>query len=129
MESAFGRSPWNPDPEALDPLAEALEAWTQRAILAFLGVLGDSGADLWLVHDRAVVFGEGALALGPWEDSWQQQLCSSGPTLEVSDALAGVEVSPALLCGGLGLVRSERWLWPVAPGQRHLVEGLVLGRR
>lgn len=128
VETRFGQSPWDPDPEGADPLAEAMEAWTRRTIEVFLEVLRDSGADLWLVHDRAVVFGEGPLGLGGWEPDWTRQLRGQAG-LEVSDPLAGLEV-PALLGVEAGaLTRRERWLWPVAPGQRHLVEGLAFCRR
>ena len=129
VETAFGRPPWETDPERADPLAEAMEAWTRRAILAFLGALRESGADLWLVHDRAVVFSGGAMDLGPWEEAWARQLRSDGRPLEASDALAGVEVPPVLVGPGLSLARKDRWIWPVAPGQRHLVEALALRRR
>jgi hypothetical protein len=128
VESAFGLPPWESDPERPDPLVEALEAWTRRALVAFLGALRDSGADLWLVHDRAVVFSGGALRLGAWEDDWLGHLHVEGPALEASDALAGVDVGPLLGGTGLEPVRRERWIWPVAAGQRHLVEALALRR-
>ncbi len=127
VETTLGWAPWNPDPERADPMAEAMEAWTGRAIRAFLGVLKESGADLWLMHDRAVVFSEGTLDLGPWEDTWLQQVrCEE--RLEASDALAGVEVPPLLAGSGGVLDRKTRWIWPVASGQRHLVEALALRR-
>ncbi|MDR3683312.1 MAG: hypothetical protein P4L11_06250 [Geothrix sp.] len=129
VETVFGGSPWDPDPEREEPLAEALAAWTARAVEAFLRVLRDSGADLWLVHDRAVVFGEGSLDLGPWEDAWIRHLRTGGPSLEASDALAGVDPFGVLPGKGLDLVRRERWIWPVAPGQRHLIEALAVQRR
>ncbi|HEY3401517.1 MAG TPA: hypothetical protein VGK03_12895 [Geothrix sp.] len=129
VEAAFGgASPWEEDPERMDPLAEALDHWTRRALEAFLGVLRDSGADLWLVHDRAVLFGGGAVALGPWEGSWARQLRLGGRAFEVNDPLAGLEVSALLGAEGLALQRKERWLWPLAPGQHHLVEALALRR-
>jgi hypothetical protein len=109
-------------------LAEALAAWTARAITAFLQVLRESGADLWLVHDRAMLFGGGALALGPWEDAWVGQLLIDGQSIEVSDALAGVDV-PALLAGReLGIAEKDRWIWPVTLGQRHIIEALEVRR-
>jgi hypothetical protein len=126
VEAAFGLAPWNPDPESQDPLAEALEAWTRRCLIAFLGVLRDSGADLWLVHDRAVVFSEGPLGLGPWAEAWTQQLRSEGPPIEASDSLAGVDVPGLLRGAGANSMRTERWLWPLAAGQRHLVEAVAL---
>jgi hypothetical protein len=128
VEITFGRTPWEPDPERDDPLAEALEAWTRRAITAFLDALRESGANLWLVHDRAVVFSGGDLDLGPWEPDWTRQVRSAGLPIEASDALAGLDVARILSDGGLCLERTERWLWPLAPGQRHLVEALVLRR-
>ncbi len=125
VEAALGWVPWDPDPERADPLAEALEDWNRRSIAALLGVLRDSGAELWLVHDRAVVFSGGPLELGPWEASWARQLQSEA---EASDALAGVDVPESLLGPGLELTRKERWIWPLAPGQRHLVEALAFRR-
>jgi hypothetical protein len=129
LETAFGSAPWEPDPERSDPLAEALEAWTQRAITGFLEVLRGSEADLWLVHDRAVVFNSGTLELGPWEETWPGQLRPEGPSLEAGDALAGVDVLRCLQGNGLAPDRKGRWLWPVAAGQRHLVEALALRRK
>jgi hypothetical protein len=126
VEASLGWVPWEADPERSDPLAEALEAWTRRAITAFLGVLRDSEADLWLVHDRAVVFSGGPLELGPWEDPWPRQLCSE---VEASDALAGVDVPAILLGKERALVRKERWIWPLAAGQRHLIEALAFPRK
>jgi hypothetical protein len=126
VEAAFGWVPWEVDPERSDPLAEALEAWTRRAIMAFLGILRDSGADLWLVHDRAVVFSGDPPELGPWEDPWPRQLRSE---VEASDALAGLEVPAVLLGEGTDLVRKERWIWPLANGQTHLVEALAFRRQ
>ena len=124
VEAAFGQaSPWEGDPERPDPLAEALEGWTRRALEAFLGALADSGAALWLVHDRGVIFGPGPLDLGPWTDPWAAQLRGGGE-LEVSDPLAGLEVA-AFLGPQQALLRRDRWLWSLAPGQRHLVEALA----
>jgi hypothetical protein len=125
VERLFGMAPWGTDPEVVDPLAEAMEAWTRRAILAFLEALGSEGADLWLVHDRAVVFSAGRLELGPWEESWTRQV-KVGEALEVSDPLAGLEIQALIAAGRGNLVRQERWLWPVAPGQRHVVEALAV---
>jgi len=128
VEAAFSQPPWEADPERYDPLAAALEAWTGRAIRAFLGALAESGADLWLVHDRAVIFSGGSLELGDWEEAWGRQLISKGVPIEASDALAGLELSPLLTSGGRDLTRRERWIWPVAPGQRHLIEALAARR-
>jgi len=129
VETVFGGPPWDPDPEREEPLAEALAAWTARAIKAVLRVLCESGADLWLVHDRAVVFGGGALDLGPWEDDWTRHLRAEGSSLEASDALAGVDPSSFLLGNELNLIERDRWIWPVAPGQRHLIEALAIRRK
>ena len=123
IEALFGGPPWVLDPEQPDPLAEALEAWTRRTLTAFLETLRESGADLWLVHDRAVVFSGGRLALGPWEERWARQLRAESE-LEVSDSLAGLDVADLLRCGG-ELSHHERWIWPLAPQQRHLVEALT----
>jgi hypothetical protein len=128
LEEALGGPPWDLDPEREEPLAEALTAWTARAIKAFLLVLVESGSDLWLVHDRAVVFGEGPLTLSSWRNDWSKQVCSDGLPLEASDALAGLDIPSLLSEGGLELAEKERWFWPVAPGQRHLIEALVVRR-
>lgn len=125
VEATFAPgSPWLGEPERLDPLAEALEAWTARTVTAFLEVLAGSGAELWLVHDRAVVFSGGRLALGPWADPWTAQLQGGEAPVEARDALAGVDVRGVLARHGLALLHVERWLWELAPGQRHLVEAI-----
>lgn len=129
VEAAFGLAPWEADPERRDPLAEAMEAWTGRAIRAFLAVLLESGAELWLVHDRAVVFSGGALRLGPWTDGWMDQVAAADGSIEASDALAGVDILGAFGDSGRVPVRKERWLWPVAAGQRHLIEALAFCRK
>jgi hypothetical protein len=127
VEAAFGQAPWELDPERQDPLAEAVEDWTRRAITAFLGALRESGADLWLVHDRVVVFGGDPLELGPWESQWAQQVRSQG-ALEASDPLGGLDVPPLLGAQEGHLARKERWIWPVSPAQQHVVEALSLRR-
>jgi hypothetical protein len=113
-----------PDPDRPDPLSEALEVWTARVIEAFLKVLQESGADLWLIHDRAVVFSGGDLVLGPWTNDWIQQLQPERMPLEAHDPLAGQDVV-ALLGKPEMLRQKERWIWDLAPGQRHLVEALA----
>ncbi len=128
VETTLGWMPWEPDPERADPLAEALEAWTRRALTAFLGALRDSGADLWLVHDRAVVFSGGNLDLGPWEPDWTRQLRAKSPPIEASDALAGIDLALALAGCDLDPGKSARWIWPLAPRQRHVIETLALRR-
>jgi len=128
LELTLGFAPWETDPERPDPLAEALDAWTRRALLAFLAALDASGANLWLVHDRAVVFSGGRLELGPWEDAWPRQLHTDHPPLEASDALAGVDPLHEITGLGRESHQKARWIWPVAPGQRHLTEALAFRR-
>ncbi|WP_291272890.1 hypothetical protein [Geothrix sp.] len=126
VEGAFGKaSPWAADAERSDPLAEALEAWTRRALEAFLETLAGSGAALWLVHDRGVAFGPGSLELGPWTDPWMAQLRGGVEGLEVSDPLMGLDVGAALRAAGRDPHRRDRWVWPLAPDQRHVVEALA----
>ena len=115
-----GQSPWEADGED-DPLEAALHTWTARAVAAFLGALGRSGADLWLVHDRGVLFGEARVSLGPLREPWTAQLEAAVP-LEADDPLCGVDVVRSF--PGRTLERHERWLWPVAPGQTHVMEAL-----
>jgi hypothetical protein len=115
--------PFRADPEARDPLGEAVEAFVARAVRNHLEALAESGAELALLYDRAVVFGEAPVALGPWEEAWSVQLRSEGP-LEASDPLAGV--APEAI---LGPGSAERWLWPLGPGQLHLVEARRISRR
>ena len=122
VDKAFGhRNPWLTDPELLDPLEEAVNAWTVRAVKAFLAALGESGADLWLCHDRGVVFTQGPLSLGPITDPWTAQLRSAFP-LEVSDPLCGFDVLQAF--PGRKVEQHQRWLWDLGPGQTHVMESL-----
>ncbi|HJV49030.1 MAG TPA: hypothetical protein VJ549_07125 [Geothrix sp.] len=129
VEAALGFAPWSLDPEGSDPLAEAMDAWTGRALVAFLGALWDSGADLWLVHDRAVVFSGGSLEVGPWDEAWSKQLRHGDPSLEASDPLGGLDLLSHFRARGQEAFRRARWIWPVAPDQRHLVEALAFRRR
>jgi hypothetical protein len=55
------------------------------------------------------------------EASWLAQLRAAGP-LEVSDPLCGVE--PAAEFKGRPISRHHRWIWPVAPGQTHVMEAM-----
>ncbi len=122
VERCFaGLQPWGQDPEDPDPLDQALHTWTARAVHAFLEALLESGADLWLVHDRAVIFGETPVALGPMVEPWMAQLRADGP-LEAADPLAGVDV--LRVCAGRARAGHQRWIWPVAPGQTHVMEAL-----
>lgn len=122
VERAFGgHAPWTPDPDLPDPLEQALDAWTARAVRAFLAALAASGADLWLVHDRGVLFGAGPVALGPMEEPWTAQVRSEVP-VEASDPLCGVDVLGEIQ--GRRFERHQRWLWPVAPGQTQVVEAV-----
>lgn len=122
VERAFaGRHPWTPDPDLPDPLEEAIQAWTAKAVRAFLGALLDSGADLWLLHDRAVLFGDAPVALGPMEKDWTAQL-RTDCVLEASDALCGVD--PLEETGSRDVSQHLRWIWPVARGQTHVMEAM-----
>ena len=123
VESAFRPAlPWVPDPDCPDPLAEALDAWTVRAIQAVCEALSESGAALWLLHDRAVVHGDTPLELGPLEGGWAQQLHSRVP-LEVGDPLLGLDIRRIFT--DRQETSFDRWLWPVGPGQLHLMEALA----
>jgi len=121
LEARFGGPPWNPDPEEADPLAEAVEAWTAKVLAAHLAVLGASGAELWLVYDRAVLFTEAPLRLGGWASPWTRQV-QGAEGVEASDPLAGLDVASTLAGTGRTPCRQERWLWPVGPEQQHVVE-------
>ena len=122
IEGVFApEDPWNSDPDEPDYLAEALDCWTARLLRQLLATLESSGAELWLVHDRAVLGGERVVRLGEFHSDWRYQLQAEG-ALEVWDPLAGVDVVAAL--GTRSPLRQERWLWPVGPGQLHLVEAI-----
>jgi len=122
VDRAFaGRHPWVPDPDLPDPLDEAIHAWTAKAVRAWIAALLESGAGLWLVHDRAVIFGTAPVTLGPMVPDWPAQLRSED-TLEVSDPLCGVDVLAELQ--GREPADHRRWLWPVAPGQTHVMEAM-----
>lgn len=126
VEAALGWAPWETDPERPDPLAEALDGWTRRALEAVLAVLLEGDATLVLVHDRAVIFRPDAVTLGPWEEDWTRQVQTGGRPLEASDPLAGVDLLAQARRAGRRLQGAERWLWPLAPGQIHLVEAGVI---
>ncbi len=117
VEQAFGGPPWESDPDEPDVLAEALDRWSARVVEGFLVTLRERGADLCLVHDRAV-FGEEAI-LGGWEPDWRRQVLTAH---EARDPLCGVDV---LTLMARAPERQERWLWTVAPGQVHLMEALA----
>ena len=122
VERAFaGRPPWTADPDLPDPLDDAIRIWTAKAVRAWLGALLESGADLWLVHDRGVLFGDQPVALGPMEKAWVAQLRAEGP-LEASDPLCGVD--PLDEIKNRTASQHLRWIWPVAPGQTHIMEAL-----
>lgn len=113
--------PWWEEPFPPADLAEALDGWVARLLRAHLQALADSGAELWLVYDRGVVHGGENLALGPWSEPWPEQINGRGRA-ELEDPLAGVDPITLLSAAGRTLHRQERWLWPLAPGQAHLVE-------
>jgi hypothetical protein len=124
VERAFHGQPlWTQDPELPDPLFDALRDWTARAVRAWLAALLESGAGLWLVHDRGVIFGSTPVTLGPVVPDWVAQLRAAGP-LEVSDPLCGVDIMSEIK--GRVLARHLRWLWPVAPGQTHVMEAMQI---
>jgi hypothetical protein len=125
VEKAFGgRQPWVEEEGEEDPLEAALHGWTARAVGAFLAVLGASGAELWLAHDRGVLFGEARVALKPLCEPWTAQLEANVP-LEADDPLCGVDVARSF--PGREVDRHRRWLWQVAPGQTHVMEALRVG--
>lgn len=120
VEAGFApHDPFDPDPERRDPLAEALDAWVARALRNLLGTLRESGADLWLLHDRGVVHGGPKLALGSPAEPWTAQLQAAVP-LELEDPLCGVD-----LRAEVPVARLDRWLWPVGPDQLHVMEAVV----
>lgn len=124
IEEVFApEDPWESNPDESDFLADALDLWTARLLLHLLATLERSGAELWLVHDRAVLGGERAVRLGEFQSDWRGQLQAEGP-LEAWDPLAGVNAVAAL--GTRSSLRQERWLWPVGSGQLHLVEALAV---
>lgn len=121
IEREFGRSsPWVEDPEEPDPLADALDLWTRRAIQAHVALLKECGAELCLVYDRAVIHGNTPLQLGPFQPDWTRQLHSPS-WLTLSDPLVGLETESLFQ----EPIRWERWLWAVSPEQRHLVEAVT----
>ncbi len=113
-------NPFEIPDDAAELLADALEAWTAAAVRAVLQALAESGAEICLLHDRGVAWGEAEpRPLGPWRDPWMAQLPMGH--WEVSDALGDVEVGACF--EGTHVVRArERWWWPVGTGQLHLVE-------
>jgi len=118
-------SPWVSDPELHDPLQEALDEWNAKMLRAILGVLRDSNAALFLLHDRAIIHHEADVALGEWADTWQGQLKTSERFLEASDPLSGVDFINEL--NGLDCRAKERWIWPLARKQIHVVEAIGIG--
>jgi len=114
---------WWAEPFPPEELTDALEGWLVRVLRAQLATLARSGAELWLVYDRGVVHGGEAIALGPWREPWPEQLLGLGHA-ELEDPLAGVDVLAELERQGCRVDRKERWLWPVAPGQLHMVEAV-----
>lgn len=123
VEGAFGgMDPWDDAFPASDRLAKALDAWTGRALAAVLGCLASSGAEVWMVHDRAVLWGDPAITLGPTQEDWRAQLL--GPeTLNASDPWCGLE--PLKPLSAMDRVRLERWLWRLDQGQLHIMEAVA----
>lgn len=119
--------PWQADPELPDPLFDALEAWVKRVIEAHLAVLDASGAELWLVYDRALLPTEQPVRLdATWTEGWMAQFRTEGPRLEAGDPLVGLD--PLRQLQTRPRLRAERWLWPLGPDQLHLVEAVAFGR-
>jgi len=127
LERAFApEAPWEADAEVPDRLHEALERWAERVIRSLLKVLEESGAELWLVHDRAVLETASALELGPFTLDWKAQV-KGAPRLEAWDPLCSVEVVAELATRTS--LRQERWFWPVGEAQHHLVEALAFATK
>ena len=125
VEREFGKiCPWVEDPEAPDPLEDALQVWTQRVLQAHLELLRDSGAQLCLVYDRALVHGSSPVQLGTFQADWTKQLHAPG-RLTLTDLLGGLQVEPLLP----NLTYCERWLWTLSREQRHLVEAVTSASR
>jgi hypothetical protein len=125
VELAFKpRDPWVADPDLPDPLHEALDAWSAKLARAVLTVLGDSGSSLCLLHDRGVVHEDADISLGDWTDPWTKQLVTTKTSLDVSDPLPGVDVLEEL--AARQCVEKRRWVWPLAPGQIHVVEAISM---
>lgn len=115
---------WWEDAFPPEDLTEALDSWTARVVQAHLATLAASGAELWLVYDRGVVHGGENLSLGPWSDPWPTQVQGRGHA-ELEDPLAGIDPIAELQGHDRSILRKERWLWPLAPGQTHLVEAVA----
>jgi hypothetical protein len=126
IEKAFKpMSPWAADPDMRDSLQEALDEWIAKMLKSILDALKNSNSALCLLHDRAVIHQDADIALGEWDDSWQGQLKTSERLLEASDPLSGVDFIEEL--GGLPCRAKERWIWPLATRQMHIVEALAYG--
>ncbi len=122
-EAPRGTVGWDADPwDEAPELEAAFQAWHRRLLTAFLDALAQSGASLGLLHDRAVLEGPEIPALGPFADTWMQQLQGAG-SVEAHDPLSGLDVLAVLV--PRRPVLAQRWWWPVGPGQIHLVEALA----
>lgn len=117
-------SPWESDPEAPDALDAALEAWTRRLLERHFALLRESGAELWLAYDRAFLDPDPGLRLGDWSEDWRAQLRSEASRIEAQDPLCGADPLAAL--AGRQRLREGRWLWPLGPGQLHLMEAVAV---
>jgi len=123
LEAIFGGAAlWAEYLETTEGLAEAVDAWIVRALEALLGCLRGSRAQVWMLHDRAVIWGNVALELGRLQDPWMRQLQAS-TSLEVSDPLCGIDVRGQF--SDRTELRFDRWLWPVGTGQLHMMEALA----
>jgi hypothetical protein len=126
VEMAFKpRDPWMADPDLPDPLHEALDAWAAKAARAVLAVLGESGAGLYLLHDRGVIHNDADISLADWMDPWTKQLRSDAMSLDVSDPLPGIDVLEEF--APRPCHTKKRWIWPLGSRQMHVMEAIVMG--
>jgi len=123
LEGALGGPAiWEEDAEGQTPLVAALDAWVLRTVEAVLDELAKSGAELWMLHDRAVIWGDPVLSLGPLQKDWLAQLQAPG-SLELSDPLCGLDFRERFKTRNE--LHFDRWLWPVGTGQLHMIEALA----
>lgn len=127
VETALGEvDPWDEDRPESQRLMVALDAWTSRTLEAVLHEVEASGAEVWTLHDRAVIWGSASVSLGPLQEDWKAQL-QSREILEVSDPLCGFELGSVF--AGRSRLRMDRWFWFLAQGQLHLMEALAYSSR
>jgi hypothetical protein len=126
VELAFKpRDPWMADPDLEDHLHEALDIWCAKLARAVLAVLGKSGSNLHLLHDRGVIHEDADVSLGDWTDPWTKQLRTREKSIDVSDPLPGVDVLEELI--PRPCIEKKRWVWPLGPRQIHVMEAISAG--